>query len=233
VTSPLLANIYLHYAFDLWADHWRRHYAKGQVIVVRYADDIVMGFQHAREAKRFMADMRQRLETFALSLHPEKTRLIEFGRFAAKDRESRGLGKPETFNFLGFTHICSRSRRGAFQLKRQTRRDRMRARLRAIKEELRRRMHEPIPLQSKWLQLVVRGYFAYHAVPTNSRCLGVFRHYVVDLWRRSLAQRSQRDRTTWNRMAKLAAEFLPPPRILHPWPSVRFAVKHPRWEPGA
>jgi len=233
VISPLLANIYLHYAFDLWADHWRRHYAKGQVIVVRYADDIVMGFQHAREAKRFMADMRQRLETFALSLHPEKTRLIEFGRFAAKDRESRGLGKPETFNFLGFTHICSRSRRGAFQLKRQTRRDRMRARLRAIKEELRRRMHEPIPLQGKWLQLVVRGYFAYHAVPTNSRCLGVFRHYVVDLWRRSLAQRSQRDRTTWNRMAKLAAEFLPPPRILHPWPSVRFAVKHPRWEPGA
>jgi RNA-directed DNA polymerase len=233
VISPLLANIYLHYAFDLWADQWRKKHAKGQVIVVRYADDIVMGFQHEREAKRFMADMRQRLEKFALSLHPEKTRLIEFGRFAAKDRESRGLGKPETFNFLGFTHICSRSRRGAFQLKRQTRRDRMRARLRTIKEELRRRMHEPIPLQGKWLQQVVRGYFAYHAVPTNSRCLGAFRHYVVDLWRRSLVQRSQRDRTTWNRMAKLAAEFLPPSHILHPWPSVRFAVKHPRWEPGA
>src|ERR1700686_203964 len=154
VISPLLANIYLHYAFDLWADHWRKHFAKGQVIVVRYADDIVMGFQHEREAKRFMEDMRQRLEKFALSLHPEKTRLIDFGRFAAKDRESRGLGKPETFNFLGFTHICSRSRRGAFQLKRQTRRDRMRARLRAIKEELRRRMHDPIPLQGKWLQQV-------------------------------------------------------------------------------
>ena len=132
VASPLLANIYLHYAFDLWADQRRKKYAKGQVIVVRYADDIVMGFQHEREAKRFMADMRQRLEKFALSLHPEKTRLIEFGRFAAKDRKSRGLGKPETFNFLGFTHICGRSRRGAFQLKRQTRRDRMRARLRAV-----------------------------------------------------------------------------------------------------
>jgi RNA-directed DNA polymerase len=233
VISPLLANIYLHYAFDLWADQWRKHHAKGQVIVVRYADDIVMGFQHEREAKRFMGDMRQRLEKFALSLHPEKTRLIEFGRFAARDRESRGMGKPETFNFLGFTHICSRSRRGVFQLKRQTRRDRMRARLRAIKEELRRRMHESIPLQGKWLGQVVRGYFAYHAVPTNSRCLGTFRHYVVDLWRRSLVQRSQRDRTTWNRMATLAAEFLPLPRILHPWPSVRFAVKHPRWEPGA
>ena len=233
VISPLLANIYLHYAFDLWADHWRKHYAKGQVIVVRYADDIVMGFQHERDAKRFMDEMRQRLEKFELSLHPEKTWLIEFGRYAAKDRKARGLGKPETFNFLGFTHICSRSRRGVFQLKRQTRRDRMRARLRAIKEELRRRMHEPIPLQGKWLGQVVRGYFAYHAVPTNSRCLGAFRHYVVDLWRRTLVQRSQRDRTTWNRMAKLAAEFLPLPRILHPWPSVRFAVKHPRWEPGA
>jgi len=233
VASPLLANVYLHYAFDLWADQWRKKYAKGQVIVVRYADDIVMGFQHEREAKRFMADMRQRLEKFALSLHPEKTRLIEFGRFAAKDRESRGLGKPETFNFLGFTHICSRSRRGAFQLKRQTRRDRMRARLRAIKEELKWRMHDPILIQGKWLGQVVRGYFAYHAVPTNSRCLGAFRHYAVDLWRRSLMQRSQRDRTTWNRIAKLAAEFLPLPRILHPWPSVRFAVKHPRWEPGA
>ena len=171
VISPILANIYLHYAFNLWADKWRKKHAEGQVIVVRYADDIVMGFQHEREAKRFMVEMRQRLEKFALSLHPEKTRLIEFGCFAAKDRESRGFGKPETFNFLGFTHICSRSRRGVFQLKRQARRDRMRARLRVIKEELRRRMHEPIPRQGKWLGQVVRGYFAYHAVPTNSRCL--------------------------------------------------------------
>ena len=205
----MLANIYLHYAFNLWADQWRRKHAKGQVIVERYADDIVMGFQHEREAKRFMVEMRQRLETFALSLHPEKTRLIEFGRFAAKDRESRGLGKPETFNFLGFTHICSRFRRGVYQLKRQTSRDRTRARLRVIKEELQRRMHKPIPLQGKCLGQVVRGYFAYHSVPTISRCLGAFRHYVVDLSRRSLARRSQRDHTTWNRMARLAAEFLP------------------------
>jgi RNA-directed DNA polymerase len=147
VASPLLANIYLHYVFDLWADQWRKRHARGQVILVRYADDIVMGFEHEREARRFLADLRQRMEKFALALHPDKTRLIEFGRYAAKRRARRGLGKPETFNFLGFTHISGRSRQGAFQLKRQTRRDRMRAKLRAIKEELKRRMHEPIPLQ--------------------------------------------------------------------------------------
>jgi RNA-directed DNA polymerase len=175
VISPLLANIYLHYAFDLWADQWRRKRAKGQVIVVRYADDIVMGFQHKREAERFMVDMRQRLEKFALSLHPEKTRLIEFGRFAAKDRASRGLGKPETFNFLGFTHICSQSRGGVFQLKRQTRRDRMRARLRTIKEELRRRMHEPIPIQGKWLGQVVRVECPVFSVPVRNDKTGIER----------------------------------------------------------
>src|SRR6476620_1393533 len=169
VASPLLANIYLHYVFDLWADRWRKRHARGQVIIVRYADDIVMGFEHEGEARRFVADMRQRMEKFALSLHPDKTRLLEFGRYAAERRARRGLDKPETFNFLGFTHICGRSRRGVFQLKRQTRRDRMRARLRAIKEELQRRMHEPIPLQGKWLGQVVRGYFAYHAVPTNCK----------------------------------------------------------------
>jgi RNA-directed DNA polymerase len=233
VASPLLANIYLHYVFDLWADRWRKRYARGQVIIVRYADDIVMGFEHEGEARRFVADMRQRMEKFALSLHPEKTRLIEFGRYAAERRARRGLGKPETFNFLGFTHICGRSRQGVFQLKRQTRRDRMRARLRAIKEELQRRMHEPIPLQGKWLRQVVRGYFAYHAVPTNGKSMSTFRHYVTDLWRRALQRRSQRDRSTWQRIAQLAAEFLPPVRILHPWPSERFAVKYPRWEPGA
>src|SRR5271166_4375389 len=191
VASPLLANIYLHYVFDLWADRWRKRHARGQVIIVRYADDIVMGFEHEGEARRFVADMRQRLEKFALSLHPEKTRLIEFGRYAAERRARRGLGKPETFNFLGFTHICGRSSRGVFQLKRQTRRDRMRARLRAIKEELQRRMHEPIQLQGKWLRQVVRGYFAYHAVPTNGKTMSTFRHYVMDLWRRTLQRRSQ------------------------------------------
>jgi len=176
---------------------------------------------------------RQRMEKFALSLHPDKTRLLEFGRYAAERRARRGLDKPETFNFLGFTHICGRSRRGVFQLKRQTRRDRMRARLRAIKEELQRRMHEPISLQGKWLRQVLRGYFAYHAVPTNCKSMSSFRHYVTDLWRRALQRRSQRDGSTWKRMAQLAAEFLPLPHILHPWPSERFAVRYPRWEPGA
>jgi group II intron reverse transcriptase/maturase len=233
VASPLLANIYLHYVFDLWADRWRKRHARGQVIIVRYADDIVMGFEHEGEARRLVADMRQRMEKFALSLHPEKTRLIEFGRYAAERRARRGLGKPETFNFLGFTHICGRSRQGVFQLKRQTRRDRMRAKLRALKEELQRRMHEPISLQGKWLRQVVRGYLAYHAVPTNCKSMSTFRHYVMDLWRRALQRRSQRDRSTWERIAQLAAEFLPLPRILHPWPSERFAVKYPRWEPGA
>ena len=169
VISPTLANIYLHYSFDLWAERWRHHEAHGNVVYVRYADDIVAGFEHESDAVRFLAELRERLEKFALSLHPDKTRLIEFGRHAATDRAKRGLGKPETFNFLGFTHICGRSRRGSFLLHRRTRRDRMRVKLRALKGELKRRMHEPIPQQGRWLDQVVRGYFAYHAVPTNSR----------------------------------------------------------------
>jgi RNA-directed DNA polymerase len=233
VASPLLANIYLHYVFDLWAQRWRHHHAQGNVIFVRYADDIVAGFEHEADAQRFHADLRQRLEKFALSLHPDKTRLIEFGRAAAQHRARLGLGKPETFDFLGFTHICGRSRKGAFQLKRKSRRDRMRAKLRAIKDELRRRMHDPIQQQGHWLRQVVRGYFAYHAVPTNIASLSAFRQHVVDLWCRALKRRSQKDRTTWCRIAVLAAEFLPAPRILHPWPDARFAVTHPRWEPGA
>jgi RNA-directed DNA polymerase len=233
VASPLLANVYLHYVFDLWADRWRQHHAHGSVIFVRYADDIVCGFEQEADAQRFHAALQQRMEKFALSLHPDKTRLIEFGRFAATNRVRRGLGKPETFNFLGFTHICGRSRRGGFQLQRKSRRERMRAKLRAIKEELRRRMHEPIPQQGQWLRQVVRGYFAYHAVPTNVASLSAFRHHVVDLWRRTLQRRSQKDHTTWDRVARLAADFLPVPRILHPWPDARFAVTHPRWEPNA
>jgi group II intron reverse transcriptase/maturase len=233
VASPMLANIYLHYVFDLWAQRWRQHHAHGNVIFVRYADDIVAGFEHEADAQRFHADLQQRMEKFALSLHPDKTRLIEFGRCAAAQRARRGLGKPETFDFLGFTHICGRTRKGAFQLKRKSRRDRMRAKLRAIKEELRRRMHDPIQQQGRWLRLVVRGYFAYHAVPTNIASLSAFRQHVVDLWRRALKRRSQKDCTTWGRIAVLAAEFLPAPRLLHPWPDARFAVTHPRWEPGA
>jgi RNA-directed DNA polymerase len=233
VISPLLANIYLHYVLDLWAERWRRREAAGDVIIVRYADDFVVGFQHESDARRFLDMLRERMREFALSLHPDKTRLIEFGRHAATDRKRRGLGKPETFNFLGFTFLCGASRRGKFLNKRKSRRDRMNAKLKEIKGELRQRMHQPIPQQGQWLRQVVTGYFAYHAVPTNSRALGAFRHHVADLWRRTLKRRSQRDRTTWARMTKLATDFLPRPRILHPWPNLRFAVNHPRWEPSA
>jgi len=233
VISPLLANIYLHYALDLWAVRWRRREATGDMIIVRYADDFIIGFQHENDARRFLDEMCKRLGEFALSLHPEKTRLIEFGRFAAERRKRRGLGKPETFNFLGFTFICGKTRQGKFQIKRKTRGDRMRAKLREIKETLRQRMHQSIPTQGKWLGRVVRGYFNYHAVPTNGRALDVFRHHVTDLWRRTLRRRSQKDRITWARMTKLADDWLPRPMILHPWPSDRFAVTHPRWEPYA
>jgi group II intron reverse transcriptase/maturase len=228
VISPLLANVYLHYVFDLWAERWRRHEATGGMMIVRYADDIVVGFAHEVDARRFWDAMRKRFEEFALSLHPEKTRLIEFGRQAADRRDRRGLGKPETFNFLGFTHICGRSRHGKFLLKRKSRRDRMRGKLREIKEEMRRRMHQPIPEQGRWLAQVVRGYFAYHAVPTNSASIGAFRHHVVDLWRCLLSRRSQRGAITWQRIKKIADDWLPKPKILHPWPQQRFAVRYSR-----
>jgi RNA-directed DNA polymerase len=233
VASPLLGNLYLHYVFDLWADRWRRHHARGKVIFVRYADDIVAGFEYEADAKRFHADAQQRMEQFALSLHPDKTRLIEFGRFAAERRAERGLDKPETFNFLGFTHICGCNTQGKFQLIRKTRRDRMRARLQKIKEELRRRRHLSIPEQGKWLRQVVIGYLAYHAVPINSRRINAFRYHVIGLWRQALRRRSQKDRTTWERIRRIASDWLPTPRILHPWPEARFDVKHPRWEPSA
>ena len=177
--------------------------------------------------------MRKRLQEFALSLHSEKTRLIEFGRFAAANRKRRGLSKPETFTFLGFTFICSKTRRGKFQIRRKSRRDRMQAKLQAIKQELRRSMHQPIPQQGRWLQQVVTGYFNYHAVPTNSPTLTAFLFHVTNLWRRTLRQRSQKDWTTWERIKRLADDWLPQPRILHPWPARRFAVRHPRWEPYA
>ena len=233
VISPMLANVYLHYVIDLWAARWRRREATGDMIIVRYADDIVIGFEREADAHRFWDAMRERLQEFSLSLHPEKTRLIEFGRLAAVKRARRGVGKPETFNFLGFTFIVGRNTRGKFQLCRKTRRDRMQAKFKEIKEELRRRRHQPIPQQGAWLKQVVAGFFAYHAVPTNSRALRTFRIGVETLWWRSLRRRGQRDRTTWERMRKLAEEWLPEPRILHPWPSMRFAVKHPRWEPYA
>ncbi len=228
VASPLLANVYLHYVFDLWAKRWRQREAKGDMIIVRYADDIVVGFQYEADAIRFWDAMRERLKEFTLSLHPEKTRLIAFGRFAAAERASRGLGKPETFAFLGFTFICGKSRRGKFLVHRKTRRDRMKAALGKIKVELRWRMHQSIPEQGKWLRQVVSGFFAYHAVPTNGAALSAFHSHVTHLWRRSLRRRSQRDCLTWLRAGRLAADYLPKPRILHPWPGDRFAVKHPR-----
>jgi RNA-directed DNA polymerase len=233
VISPLLAHVYLHYVFDLWAARWRRREATGAMILVRYADEIGVGFEHEADARRFWDARRERLQEFSLSLHPDKTRLIEFGRLAAVRRARRGLGTPETSNFLGFTFICGPSRRGNFLLKRKSRRDRMRSKLKEVKDELRRRMHQPIPVQGRWLRQVVSGYFAYHAVPTNGRALLAFRHQVTNLWRRTLRRRSQKDGFTWARITRLADDWLPEPRILHPWPNQRFAVKHPRWEPYA
>ena len=228
VISPLLANIYLHYVFDLWVKQWRKREAKGKVIVVRYADDIVAGFELETDARRFLDAMRERFEQFGLELHGEKTRLIKFGRFAAERRKRRGQGKPETFTFLGFTFICGKSRSGFYQLQRKTRTDRMRAKLLEIKTQMRKRMHASIPEQGKWLRSVVTGFFAYHAVPTNQRALSAFRHHVVELWRKSLRRRSQKTKLTWERMTELVNDWLPIPRILHPWPDQRFAVKHPR-----
>jgi group II intron reverse transcriptase/maturase len=233
VISPLLANIYLHYVFDLWANQWRQRHAHGDIIMVRYADDIVVGFEHQADAERFWKDMGTRLAEFALTLHPGKTRLIEFGRHAAKNRRARSLGKPETFDFLGFTHISGHSRRGGFQLRRKSRSDRVRAKLQVVKEELRRRMHETIDEQGAWLRRVLMGFNAYHAVPTNSVALWDFRFNVTNIWRRTLNWRGQKGTVTWKRMTVLQNRWLPRPRITHPWPNARFAVKHPRWEPGA
>ncbi|VDA33355.1 Group II intron-encoded protein LtrA [Klebsiella quasipneumoniae] len=233
VISPLLANIYLHYVFDLWAHQWRRRYATGNVVMVRYADDIVIGFDKRYDARRFRIAMQRRLREFGLTVHPEKTRLMEFGRFAAENRAIRGKGKPETFNFLGFTHISGKDRNGRFMLIRKTRRDRMTATLKAIKDGLRRRWHYSIPEQGKWLRRVVQGYLNYHSVPGNFPTMQKFRTHVTNLWRRALRRRSQKDDTTWTKANKLAAAWLPRVRVLHPWPVERFTARHPRQEPGA
>ncbi len=228
VISPLLANVYLHYSLDLWAELWRRREATGDMIIVRYADDVVVGFEHESDARRFWDAMRERLQKFSLSLHPDKTRLVEFGRCAAANRKRRGLGKPETIDFLGFTLVCSKSRRGRFLLKRCSRSDRMKAKLKDVSNELRHRMHQSIPEQGKWLKQVVTGFFAYHAVPTNSAALVTFRDEIMARWRWVLHRRSQKSALTWAQMKKLADDWLPKPRILHPWPNQRFVVKHPR-----
>ena len=223
--SPLLANVYLHYVLDLWVQQWRRRHAHGEVIVVRFADDLVLGFEHRDDAERFWADLRERLARFGLELHPDKTRLIEFGRFAAERRRARGAGKPGTFEFLGFTHICARSRSGRFKLKRVTSKKRMRAKLREVKAELRRRWHLPIPDQGRWLGAVVRGHLNYYAVPDNGEALEAFRTQVTRHWHRALRRRSQRTRLDWTRMSRIASRWLPPARIRHPWPDARFDVR--------
>ena len=223
--SPLLANIYLHYALDLWVQQWRRRHGRGEVIITRYADDFIVGFQHRSDAERFLGDLRERLRRFSLELHPEKTRLIEFGRYAAAHRQEHGLGKPATFNFLGFTHICGKRKAGGFLLTRRTMRTRMQTKLHAVKTELQRRRHQPIPMQGQWLGSVVRGYFAYHAVPTNIRAIDSFRKLVTRHWFHSLRRRSQRTRMNWARMDRLSERWLPRARVLHPWPVQRFEVR--------
>ena len=223
--SPLLANIYLHYAFDLWAQAWRRKQAHGDVIVVRYADDIVVGFQSESDAKQFRAELAERFRRFSLELHPDKTRLLEFGPFAARNRKRRGEGKPETFDFLGFTHICGKKRsNGYFTVIRQTIRKRQQAKLNSVKAELRQRMHAPIQDTGKWLRSVVSGHIRYYGVPMNSPALSTFRFKIGWLWHRALSRRSQNGRVSWDRMRRLIDRWLPPVRVYHPFPLRRMGV---------
>lgn len=222
--SPVLANIYLHYAFDLWAHQWRKQKAQGEVILVRYADDFVVGFEHRAEAERFQAELAERLSQFHLELQAEKTRLIEFGRHAAMNRARRGEGKPETFNFLGFTHVCGTTRKGRFVVKRQTMRKRMQAKLKAVKAELGRRMHTPIPQQGQWLKSVLLGHYRYYGVPFNSLALWAFRRHIQMLWKRTLSRRSQKGYINWVRMKRLSCKWLPNPHIYHPYPALRLHV---------
>jgi RNA-directed DNA polymerase len=230
VISPLAANVFLHYVLDLWVRQWRERQARGDVIIVRYADDFVMGFQHQDDARRCRQALRERLAKFGLELHPEKTRLIEFGRYAAERRARRGEGKPETFNFLGFTHICGKTRKGAFTIHRRSVAKRLRAKLQAIKQQLRCKMHAAVSVVGKWLRSVVQGWLNYHAVPGNYPSLDKFLTQVQRLWLRVIRRRSQRGRRRWNwsRYSRLARRWLPRPKILHPYPNVRFRVAHPR-----
>jgi RNA-directed DNA polymerase len=223
--SPLLANVYLHYVVDLWVEQWRNRHARGDVIVVRYADDMVLGFQHESDARLFLRDLDARLRQFHLELHPDKTRLIRFGKNARANQRERGLRKPDTFEFLGFTHICGRSKTGGFLLQRHSSKARMRAKLTALRGELRTRMHLPLVEQGTWLASVVRGYFAYHAVPTNVGRLRAFRSQAIRHWHQALRRRGQKRRMNWQRMRQLAQRWVPRARISHPWPEQRFDVR--------
>jgi RNA-directed DNA polymerase len=223
--SPLLANVYLHHVLDLFVEWWRRHHARGEVIIVRFADDFIAGFQYEQDARRFLACLRARLAKFGLDLHPDKTRLIEFGRFAAANRAARGQGKPETFDFLGFTHIGGTTRSGWFQLKRITIAKRMRAKLAEVKDQLRQRMHQSIPEQGRWLASVVRGHMAYYAVPGNTQQVAAFRDQVTRHWLKVLRRRSQKTRITWARMGRIETRWLPRARVMHPYPNTRFDAR--------
>jgi group II intron reverse transcriptase/maturase len=222
--SPLLANIYLHYVLDLWVQQWRKTQAQGDMVIVRFADDFVVGFEHRQEAKRFLAEIRERFAQFGLELHPEKTRLIEFGRYADKNRRDRGDGKPESFNFLGFTHISGKTRKGRFTVLRQTMRKRWQAKVQAVRTELKRRLHDPVPEVGAYLRAVVTGHYRYFGVPMNGPALSAFRNAIAHTWQWVLRRRSQKSRMPWSRFAKYVARWLPHPRICHPYPLVRFAV---------
>jgi len=224
VASPLLANIYLHYVFDIWADRWRRKHARGDMIIVRFADDFVVGFQYKGDATAFQRDLTGRFGKFNLELHAEKSRLIEFGRFAAQNRKGRGEGKPDTFDFLGFTHICGTTSKGKFTVHRRTIRKRIRAKLGTLKIELRKRLHLPVPVVGKWLRVVLLGHFRYYGLPGNSDKLEAFKYHVSILWYRTLKRRSQRHRLNWERMDRLIARWLPNPRIMHPYPDLGMYV---------
>jgi len=227
--SPLLSNVYLHYVLDLWAHQWRRRHAQGDVIIVRWADDFVVGFQYQSDAERFHSELYERFKQFSLMLHPEKTRLIRFGRYAKRDSQRfDGRRKPETFDFLGFTHYCSVNSNGKFQIMRKTIRKRFVAKLRAVKGELLARMHWQVKEQGLWLRSVLLGYYAYHAVPGNWERIGEFRTQIERMWYKTLKRRSQKSKITWEHVYKLAKRWLPPARILHPWPEDRFLATHPR-----
>ena len=228
VISPLLANVYLHYVFDLWLEAWRKKVAKGEVIAVRFADDLVVGFESRADAERFQQEFEERLEKFGLELHPEKTRLIEFGRFARANRRARGEGEPESFTFLGFTHRCGNNSAGKYTIWRRTARKRLEAKLQQVKQTLRARMHEPIPQVGDWLRRVLNGFYQYHAIPGNWASLYRFRLQIGRYWRHVLQRRSQRGRVKAGQMARLYDRWLPIPRLVHPYPSVRFDATHPR-----
>ena len=222
--SPLLANVYLHYVFDLWVQRWRHKQTCGDVVVVRFADDFVVGFEHREEAEKFLTELRQRFAGFRLELHPEKTRLIEFGRYAAKNRQRRGEGKPETFNFLGFTHICGKTSQGRFTVLRQTMRKRWQAKLQEVKVELKRRMHFPVPEVGKYLRSVILGHIRYYGVPMNTECIRAFRWAIGRLWWQVLRRRSQNNRLSWERMERYIKRWFPPARVCHPYPLTRFGA---------